>query len=311
MKKTIVIAFVFIFGYTVSGQTETDKKTCKDCHSVLIEKKVVHAVAADDCESCHTANENEHPKQGVKGFDLVEKVPALCFMCHNMQAAIDSAMVVHKVVNDAKGCLNCHSAHASDQEKLLTKDQKELCLSCHNKTIKTEDKTLANIGQFLKKGNMVHGVIESDGCTVCHNPHASEESLLLKGRFPAGQYTSAKPENFELCFTCHDQELLTAKTSTTATQFRNGEHNLHYLHINGEKGRNCNVCHNVHGSINDKMLIERDANLCLKCHAQTGDPGTITIGDVDHETFLSRGTCFSAGCHTAIHGSDISQMLRY
>lgn len=258
MRKTMVIASFFICSYAVSGQTETEKKTCKDCHSVLIEKKVVHAVAADDCESCHTANDSEHPKQGVKEFDLAEKLPALCYMCHDMQTAIDSAKVVHKVVNDAKGCLNCHSPHASDQEKLLILNQKDLCLSCHNKTIKTENKTLANIGQFLKKGNIVHGVIESDGCVICHRPHASENQLLLIGAFPASQYTSAKPENFELCFTCHDQELLTTQTTTTATQFRNGDQNLHYLHINGEKGRNCNVCHNVHGStfahlINDKV----------------------------------------------------------
>jgi predicted CXXCH cytochrome family protein len=258
MKKTIIIASFFIFGYTVSGQTETDKKTCKDCHAALIEQKVVHAIAADDCESCHTANENEHPKHGVKGFDLAEKVPALCYMCHDMQSTIESARAVHKVVNDAKGCLNCHSAHASDNEKLLTKTGKDLCLSCHNKTINTEGNSLANIGQLLKKGNRVHGAIEGDGCTVCHNPHSSENQLLLTGAFPADQYTKASVENFELCFNCHDLELLTTETTTTATQFRNGEQNLHYLHIHGEKGRNCNVCHNVHGSafahlINDKV----------------------------------------------------------
>lgn len=257
MKKNIVLASFFIFAYTVSGQNETDKKNCKDCHSVIIEKKVVHAVAADDCESCHTANENKHPQQGVKGFDLAEKMPALCYMCHDMQTAIESASVVHKVVNDAKGCLNCHSAHASDQEKLLILNQKDLCLSCHNKTIKTEDKTIANIGRFLKKGNMVHGAIGVDGCTVCHNPHASEHQLLLKAGFPAEQYTSAKPENFELCFTCHDPELLTAETSATATQFRNKLQNLHFLHVNGEKGRNCNVCHNVHGSVSAHLLNDK------------------------------------------------------
>jgi predicted CXXCH cytochrome family protein len=396
MKKTIVIVYFFIFGYTVSGQTETDKKTCKDCHRALIEQKVVHAVAADDCESCHTTNGNEHPKQGVKGFDLVEKVPALCFMCHeqnsktnihppseagecltchsphasankgllikgpqaalcadchdtgpnekpvkhkpvsegnctachdphqsdfsrflkvekpqlcynchatvqkqtelktihppftddcanchethsadteklllqkipglcynchDMQTAIENAKVVHKVVNDARGCANCHSAHATDNEKLLITNGKDLCLSCHSKIVKTGERTLANIGMLLKKGNTIHGAIEGDGCTACHNPHASEQTLLLKGAFPEGQYVDAKPESFELCFTCHDQELLTTETSATATQFRNGEQNLHYLHVNGEKGRNCNVCHNVHGSasahlINDKV----------------------------------------------------------
>jgi len=34
----------------------------------------------------------------------------------------------------------------------------------------------------------------------------------------------------------------------------------------------CTTCHNVHGSINPKMLVERDNNLCLKCHAQVASP---------------------------------------
>ena len=30
----------------------------------------------------------------------------------------------------------------------------------------------------------------------------------------------------------------------------------------------CTTCHNVHGSVNAKLLTVRDANLCLKCHFQ-------------------------------------------
>jgi predicted CXXCH cytochrome family protein len=260
MKYFIVTAIVFITGYTASAQSGSEQKGCKDCHSELIGQKVVHAVAADDCETCHSSNGSQHPGQGGKGFDLAEKVPALCFMCHDMQTAIDTAKVKHKVVNDAKGCLNCHSPHTSDNEKLLIKNGKDLCLGCHNRSIKTEDRRIVNIGQFLKKGNMVHGAIELDGCTVCHNPHASEQISLLKGAFPTGFYTSAKAENFELCFICHDQELLTSERSATATQFRNGDQNLHFLHMNGQKGRSCKVCHNVHGSalphlINDKVIF--------------------------------------------------------
>jgi len=384
MRQIILITgIIFLFGKMAVSQTEP--KTCKDCHSGILEKKVVHAVAAEACDGCHSSNGIEHPKQGVKGFDLAEQLPALCYMCHeekkqatihapveagecltchsphasdtkgllvndkqqdlcftchdagilarqvkhkpvadgkcsdchdphtsdfqkltkadkpqlcfnchvsvqmqtknkvqhppfgedcatcheihsadvqnlltqampglcynchDMQSAAESAKVVHKVVNDAKGCANCHSPHASNQERLLTKAGKEICLDCHSRTIRSVDRTLANIGQMLKKGNTVHGVIENDGCTVCHNPHYSANGKLLTAAFPEGVYVSGKPETFELCFTCHDQELLTAET-TTATGFRNGERNLHFLHISGPKARNCTVCHNVHGS---------------------------------------------------------------
>lgn len=73
----------------------------------------------------------------------------------------------------------------------------------------------------------------------------------------------------------------------------------------------CTVCHRPHGSINDKLLVENDSSLCLKCHAQLSTPGTVLVGDFSHTTRLAEGTCWNAGCHTAVHGSDINPHLRY
>ena len=77
----------------------------------------------------------------------------------------------------------------------------------------------------------------------------------------------------------------------------------------------CLVCHSPHGSINAKMLVEADPNLCLKCHAQEQGlgvhPGEIYIGKVPHTAFLRQGTCWNAGCHTAVHGSNMDRILRY
>ena len=395
MKKIIVIISISLIGFSVSGQIETGNKRCIDCHASLMGNKVVHAVASDDCENCHIANGIEHPQKGVKGFDLAEEMPSLCFICHedntkkythppaevgeclmchsphssdnkgllmsspqatlcadchdmsitekqvkhkpvaegtcsschdphqsefskllkaeksqlcrdchpsvyrqialksthvpfeddcgnchethsadneklliqnspdlcydchDLQNTLDNAKVVHQIIYDDKGCSNCHTPHASENERLLVNNRTELCLSCHSKTISTEEKILANIGQYVAKGNFVHGAIDIDGCTVCHNPHASEKSLLLNGTFPDGQYAAATIENFDLCFTCHDPELMVTEFSTTATNFRNGELNLHFLHINGVKGRNCNVCHNVHGSVFAHLISDK------------------------------------------------------
>jgi predicted CXXCH cytochrome family protein len=74
----------------------------------------------------------------------------------------------------------------------------------------------------------------------------------------------------------------------------------------------CSVCHNPHGSINRKMIVAADPNLCLRCHAQNPvGGGAINIGAVDHTAFLRQGTCGASGCHTAVHGSNVDPFLRY
>lgn len=210
-----------------------------------------HYPFEDDCANCHNTHSSEQD-------DLLnEKMPDLCYMCHDMQSTLDEAVVVHSVVIEGKGCSNCHSPHASDQGMFLKKSEKELCLDCHSKSIETEEKILSDIGGLLKEGNYIHGVIEMDGCIVCHSPHTSDNPLLLNGIFPTATYAVAVAENFDLCFTCHDASLMQAPLTTSATNFRNGNQNMHFLHINGEKGRNCNLCHNVHGAVNEHLIADK------------------------------------------------------
>jgi predicted CXXCH cytochrome family protein len=74
----------------------------------------------------------------------------------------------------------------------------------------------------------------------------------------------------------------------------------------------CTVCHSPHGSVNQRLLNERNHTLCLKCHFQQQTVGgSIVIGNVDHTFFLPRGTCWSAGCHEEPHGSNVTPFLRY
>lgn len=126
-------------------------------------------------------------------------------------------------------------------------------------------------------------------CVQCHDPHGSD---IFK---PAGGLAMARQN--ENCATCHREQTRPAVFEHPA--LREG----------------CTVCHNPHGSITAKLLAQPDANLCLKCHAQVqgaGVPrGQFYIGNVPHADFLRMGTCWSAGCHTAIHGSNVDPRLRY
>lgn len=74
----------------------------------------------------------------------------------------------------------------------------------------------------------------------------------------------------------------------------------------------CTTCHAPHGSVNAKLLTQRNASLCLKCHFQEQRAGgAVLIGGADHTSLLSQGACWSAGCHEAVHGSQVNSSLRY
>jgi predicted CXXCH cytochrome family protein len=105
------------------------------------------------------------------------------------------------------------------------------------------------------------------------------------------------------CSQCHEDVTSKFHDATHAKLFADG--------VKGE-AIGCESCHNPHGSMNAKMLKARNANLCLQCHFQQQTaPGVILIGGRDHASFLSRGTCWSAGCHEAVHGSHVSSSLRF
>jgi len=77
---------------------------------------------------------------------------------------------------------------------------------------------------------------------------------MLKENFPIGSYAKGVEATFQLCFDCHDTDLLNVEKTTTGTMFRTGDQNLHYLHVNKEKGRNCTTCHDLHAANNAQLI---------------------------------------------------------
>ncbi|HWD21341.1 MAG TPA: cytochrome c3 family protein [Verrucomicrobiae bacterium] len=148
-----------------------------------------------------------------------------------------------------------------------------VCFQCH-----------ADVrGQFSLPTH--HPVTEAKlGCTDCHSPHT--------GDIHAGGGTSLLSEN-ESCARCH-----TAQRGP-------------FVFAHEAMHEQCTVCHAPHGSVNAKLLTERNANLCLKCHFQQATGGRLLIGGSDHTLRLQQGTCWTAGCHEAVHGSRVSPSLRF
>jgi predicted CXXCH cytochrome family protein len=261
MIANYILIFIIVLVTLMTGSKPAiimKQKDCLSCHSGLIKNTVVHPDLATTCDICHTSLGEEHPKAGFKGFSLSEKLPILCFNCHSdIQANFDTLSLVHGPLGDTVSCINCHNPHSSAENRLLKYSAGKLCLTCHNKTIRTDSSVIANIGQTISRAKSVHSPVESGECTTCHHPHFSETKLLLTGNFPDSQYVKSEIGRFDLCFMCHDADLFSARETETGTNFRNGNANLHFIHVNSGKGRNCNMCHDVHAAQNLKLIRDK------------------------------------------------------
>ncbi len=178
------------------------------------------------------------------------------------------------------GCESCHGAGSIHNQSggaantiINPRKSAEVCFQCH----------LDKRGEFNLPSH--HPVVEGKmSCGDCHDPHQGGAVKRV-----TDQMTEA-----QACAKCH-----TAQGGPFV-----------FEHEAVREG--CTTCHGVHGSVNQKMLVSRDASLCLRCHFQqqtTG--GRIVIGGADHTARLARGTCWSAGCHEAVHGSHIGSSLRF
>jgi predicted CXXCH cytochrome family protein len=216
----------------------------------------------------------------------------ICYDCHtNIVRIFPSSPHARVDVESARmagntGCESCHGpgskhvAAGGGRGNFIVNPGKDptACFQCHLQ-IHAE----FNLPQR-------HPVLEGKmHCVQCHDPHGLD---IMK---PAGGLAMARVN--ETCGRCHREQVKPVV----------------YDHEALREG--CTVCHQTHGSINRKMLVQPDNNLCLKCHAQAQGPGVrpgdLVIGTINHTALISRGTCWSAGCHTAVHGSNMNRHLEY
>jgi predicted CXXCH cytochrome family protein len=234
----------------------SEKPGCRDCHSSVADKPIVHDPVNSGCDGCHQVNMAVHPESKSGNFFLAANTPGLCFTCHKeLKTEIEAFPVQHTVVMEGENCMNCHSPHSSAEAKLLLAGKKEVCLGCHDKELAINGRKFSNIKGLLSKSKVIHSGLRG-GCSTCHKAHGSEYPSLLINDYSHEFYAPAKTETFAICFECHNTELLELATTTEGTNFRNGDVNLHFVHMNEKKGRGCNVCHDVHASNNQFVIKE-------------------------------------------------------
>jgi predicted CXXCH cytochrome family protein len=261
------------------GEATEECFKCHEKEKKEFDKEYVHKPVREDCNDCH----DPHASPEVNRLRLPS--PDSCYDCHKDQEKfIESVNVKHDAITEDKQCLNCHTPHASNLPKQLKSAPMDLCLVCHNKEMDTPYGTIMNMVGFLDNNSYVHGPIKKGDCSACHNPHGSDYWRLVRQYFPQEFYAPFSLGMYELCFGCHEKTTALTEETSTLTGFRNGEHNLHFSHVNkDDKGRTCKACHDIHAS-NNPMHIAYDF------------PYGQWVLPINYEPMENGGRC-TPGCH--------------
>lgn len=267
--------------------------SCKTCHEDVFKdvQKTRHwnsvlkqkgGVEAHSCETCHGPGA-EHVNSGgdkskifVFGGAAPEAVADRCLACHTRK---EETAHFQQSAHMAAGvsCTSCHSPHfAKEPRRLLVAKQPVLCYQCH-----TEAK--ADFNQpFRHRVN--EGLIR---CTDCHNPHGT----------PLNRSLRAEPSQDAICFKCH----------------RSLQGPFVFEHV-PVKTEGCQACHQVHGSINPRLLKVNQVNiLCLQCHTPGLAPNTrsrdVNAPGTPNGPVHDQSAKFQACtmCHVQIHGSNADE----
>ena len=210
----------------------------------------------------------------------------ICGECHETEHKYfelsDHASVAVAITDEdaeageAEACETCHGPGSLHVEGMgdkssIIKVGSETCFSCH----------LDIKGKFQLQHH--HPVPEGFmSCVDCHNMHGSDvratggESLLMQD---------------DKCFRCHKE--------------KRGP----FVFEHDAMREGCQVCHNPHGSISDKLLVAGQTTTCLRCHWEIAFNQSTTLGNVIHASFsIGQGEeCIDH--HRAPHGSNIWRTL--
>jgi DmsE family decaheme c-type cytochrome len=231
----------------------------------------------NSCESCHGPGEDHASNSGDKTKIITFKAgvnkkeySAKCLACHGKDHEVPAfAGSTHAKMGLA--CVDCHRIHSGARMTRLLKDQpNDLCFSCH----------LQRRADFAKPFH--HRVRENAvRCIDCHQPHSGIDHRQLRAQI-TGEIA---------CTRCHRE--------------KEGPFVFEHAVL---KIKDCQTCHEPHGSNNPKMLVRSTVRiLCLECHSRSQNVLTSQPPSF-HDIRLPRyQNCTT--CHVKIHGSNASSIF--
>jgi len=166
-----------------------NRSDCVNCHRDKFRGKWVHKpVKEAKCFDCHEKDKNFIPQ---------EPFVDTCLGCHKeMKSKIENSAYLHGPVG-AGFCTICHSPHKSTDQTHLRRPVNELCNQCHVADDQGFTFHSKSYIKFHPVGEVNVKKLDKElDCADCHNPHYSENLMML---------TVAENED-ELCAKCHEPE---------------------------------------------------------------------------------------------------------
>jgi predicted CXXCH cytochrome family protein len=239
-------------------------------------------------------------------FSAIANAPfigtAECLYCHEdkragfLKTAHARGLMDDKLALERQGCESCHGAggaHAVLRSRgaIFAFDWKEpqretnICLRCHEWLSTPEEwQQLPHAKSGLRcstchdphvaDGHRYRFLLRSDQdamCAGCHGDVSDDFTKLLLTRQPS-----------DLCLRCHVE--------------KGGPYRFVHMAIEEGLGDGCLTCHRPHGSDLPWLLTGEGRALCEQCHT-------------DRQTHYPAQTCYTAGCHSNLHGSNHSPLF--
>lgn len=322
MKPSILLLVGIISLVVGSAAVERQPNNPSRADKLFARAKADDFLGDSSCASCHAEKASHFEGSPHASFMTNPQSPndkKGCEGCHGPygihQAEENPEVIAFRkwpAKDSSAACLRCHQSSLSESHWKSTAHAKAgvSCVSCHQihpdsepnwadgnvkKTQIANTRAAVFVAKFQPKGLLM--AEEPKVCGQCHAPQMAEFKLnshhpVTEGEMVCSDCHTVHPTKTEKlrkhfsdekCLTCH-------------TEFA-GPFVYEHDPVAGHTGEGCIECHRAHGSHMPKMLKGTSRGLCAQCHT-----------DKLSEHFPGQ-SCWNAGCHVAVHGSNSSRRL--
>ncbi len=243
-----------------------------------------------------------------------------CMDCHNPHQVNSSEASAPNVKGVQMGVTG---VNAQGVPVKTASYQYEICFKCHGDSAEGTTAVPRQIRQLNRRlqfdlSNPAYHPVEGPGrnpnvpsllpgyttasviyCTDCHSnnngpgaggsgpagPHGSQNPYLLERQYIMNDYTSESPDNYALCYKCHDRNSILGNESFAR----------HYFHIVRQNAP-CAICHDPHG------ISSSQGNAVNNAHLINFDTSVVSPERMSGELkFEDLGT-FKGRCYLRCHG---------